>query len=83
MNEEKVNHPAHYGGDTTYEVIKVMHQMPVAWKVCVPDPLATTTEAGTVTPGDVVSLEESVTVVAAVKLELNVTEHVNTSPGSS
>ena len=22
--EEKVNHPAHYGGDTTYEVIKVI-----------------------------------------------------------
>jgi hypothetical protein len=24
MSEEKVNHPEHYGGDTTYEVIKVL-----------------------------------------------------------
>jgi Protein of unknwon function (DUF3310) len=23
-DKEKVNHPAHYGGDTTYEVIKVI-----------------------------------------------------------
>lgn len=27
--EEAVNHPAHYGGDTTYEVIKVLE----AWDV--------------------------------------------------
>jgi hypothetical protein len=26
---ESVNHPDHYGGDTTYEVIKVIH----AWKL--------------------------------------------------
>ena len=27
--EEKINHPAHYGGDTTYEAIKVIE----AWKL--------------------------------------------------
>ena len=27
--EESVNHPNHYGGDTTYEVIKVIH----AWEL--------------------------------------------------
>lgn len=29
MSDEKVNHPSHYGGDTTYEVIKVIE----AWKL--------------------------------------------------
>lgn len=24
MESEKINHPAHYGGDTTYEAIKVI-----------------------------------------------------------
>lgn len=24
MNMDKVNHPSHYGGDTTYEAIKVI-----------------------------------------------------------
>lgn len=24
MSEEKVNHPAHYGGDTVYETVKVL-----------------------------------------------------------
>ena len=27
--EDKINHPEHYGGDTTYEVIKVIE----AWKL--------------------------------------------------
>lgn len=27
--EEAVNHPSHYGGDTVYEVIKVIH----AWEL--------------------------------------------------
>jgi len=26
---ERINHPQHYGGDTTYETIKVIH----AWKL--------------------------------------------------
>jgi Protein of unknwon function (DUF3310) len=25
QNDDPVNHPAHYGGDTTYETIKVIH----------------------------------------------------------
>lgn len=25
VHEEKINHPQHYGGDTTYEHIKVVH----------------------------------------------------------
>lgn len=29
MSEEKVNHPAHYGGDTIYEAIKVIE----AWQL--------------------------------------------------
>lgn len=29
MSEERVNHPAHYGGDTVYEVIKVIE----AWEL--------------------------------------------------
>ena len=32
LKEEKkelINHPSHYGGDTTYEAIKVIH----AWKL--------------------------------------------------
>ena len=29
MKKELVNHPKHYGGDTTYEVIKVLE----AWEV--------------------------------------------------
>jgi hypothetical protein len=28
-DDEKVNHPPHYGGDTTYEVIKVLD----AWQI--------------------------------------------------
>jgi predicted nucleic acid-binding Zn ribbon protein len=30
MKNEKINHPPHYGGDTTYEVIKVIE----AWQLC-------------------------------------------------
>ena len=29
MENEKINHPPHYGGDTTYEVIKVIE----AWQL--------------------------------------------------
>lgn len=29
MSEERINHPSYYGGDTTYEVIKVVE----AWKL--------------------------------------------------
>ena len=29
MSSEKINHPAHYGGDTTYEAIKVIE----AWEL--------------------------------------------------
>ena len=31
-DQEQVNHPQHYGGDTVYEVIKVIE----AWDLCFP-----------------------------------------------
>lgn len=31
---EMVNHPKHYGGDTTYEVIKVLEAWKLDWDFC-------------------------------------------------
>jgi len=36
MSDEQINHPQHYGGDTPYEVIKVIH----AWGLHESFPLA-------------------------------------------
>jgi uncharacterized protein DUF3310 len=31
--DEAVNHPGHYGGDTTYEVIKVIHALELGFNL--------------------------------------------------
>lgn len=49
MKQESVNHPSHYGGDTTYEAIKVIH----AWGLdfCLGNTVKYIARAGKKDPG--------------------------------